>query len=187
MIDSKERLREYILADESRYKLRRPRLLGWLLNSESWYVLNYLHVLRHLEYYTNCRRGVFSKLAWVYYQLRWRRLSRRYGMMISPNVVGKGVYIPHIFAGGVIINALRVGDYCIFNTGVVIGNKSQPDCKPVIGNHVEVTLGSKVIGRVTLGDHCIVAPNSVVVKDVPPYAVVSGVPARIIKMNKDND
>ncbi|MEG1936961.1 MAG: acyltransferase, partial [Rikenellaceae bacterium] len=33
----------------------------------------------------------------------------------------------------------------------------------------------------TIGTHSIVAAGSVVVKDIPPYSIVAGVPARVIK------
>lgn len=79
-----------------------------------------------------------------------------------------------------------MGDFCTVNSGVIIGNKTKPYNKPSIGNNVEITIGAKVIGNVTVGDHAIVAPNSVVIKDVDPYTVVSGVPAVIIKKLKND-
>ena len=42
-------------------------------------------------------------------------------------------------------------------------------------------MGCKVIGNITIGNNVLVAPNAVVVKDVPDNCVVAGVPARIIK------
>jgi len=83
----------------------------------------------------------------------------------------------------VIINALSLGDNCIVNCGAIIGNKNNSEKKPTIGNNVEITIGAKVIGKITIGDNVIIAPNSVVVKDVHDNAVVSGVPAKIIKYN----
>lgn len=186
MIKTKADLREYIRADESRYSLRQPKFLGWLLNDESYYIINFLRILRKLEYYTNCpRKNLASKICYVYFFLKHRRLEYKTGIRIAPNVVGKGLYIPH-FLGGVIINALRMGDYCTVNSGVIIGNKKKPDYKPSIGNNVEIAIGAKVIGKLTIGDHAIVAPNSVVIKDVAPYTVVSGVPAIIIKSLKND-
>lgn len=40
---------------------------------------------------------------------------------------------------------------------------------------------------VTIGNGAIVAANSVVTKDVPPYAVVAGVPANILKYRFSDD
>ena len=53
----------------------------------------------------------------------------------------------------------------------------------IIGNNVDMTIGSKIIGGVTIGNNVIVAPNSVVVKNVPDNAVVSGIPAKILLIN----
>ena len=118
-----------------------------------------------------------------WYRFIERRLSLKYGVFIVPNTVGKGLYISHL-QGGVILNCIKMGDYCIVTGGVVVGNKGSQDNRAIIGDHVELTLGSKVIGKVTIGDYAIVAPNSVVIKDVPSKAVVSGVPAKIIKINE---
>ena len=52
-----------------------------------------------------------------------------------------------------------------------------------IGDHVSLLIGSKVIGKVTIGNNVVIAPNSVVIKDVPDNCIVSGVPAKIIKQN----
>ncbi len=46
-------------------------------------------------------------------------------------------------------------------------------------------VGAKVIGKITIGDNSIIAPNSVVVKDVPPKAIVTGIPAKFLKYNYD--
>ena len=40
---------------------------------------------------------------------------------------------------------------------------------------------STILGGVTIGEHSAVATGSVVIKDVPPYTVVAGVPARVMK------
>jgi acetyltransferase-like isoleucine patch superfamily enzyme len=50
-----------------------------------------------------------------------------------------------------------------------------------IGNDVWIGEGTTIIGGVKVGDGAVVAARSVVTKDVPPYAIVGGVPAKIIK------
>lgn len=51
----------------------------------------------------------------------------------------------------------------------------------VIGNDVWVGANVSIIGGTTIGDGAIIAAGAVVTKDVPPYAIVGGVPAQIIR------
>ncbi|MBE5883522.1 MAG: CatB-related O-acetyltransferase [Lachnospiraceae bacterium] len=51
----------------------------------------------------------------------------------------------------------------------------------VIGNDVWIGTGAQILLGVKIGDGAIVAAGSVVTKDVPPYTVVGGVPAKVIK------
>ena len=50
-----------------------------------------------------------------------------------------------------------------------------------IGNDVWIGSHEMILYGVTIGDGAIVAAGAVVTKDVPPYAIVGGVPARIIR------
>jgi len=49
-----------------------------------------------------------------------------------------------------------------------------------IGSDVWIGTGSQIMSGVTVGDGAVVGANSVVTKDIPPFAVVGGVPAKII-------
>ena len=57
--------------------------------------------------------------------------------------------------------------------------------KTVIGNDVWIGSRVTVIGGVRIGTGAIVAAGALVTKDIPPYAIVGGVPAKVIKMRFD--
>lgn len=59
--------------------------------------------------------------------------------------------------------------------------------KIVIGNDVWIGEGAYISRGVTIGDGSIVAAHAVVTKDVPPYAIAEGVPAKIIRYRFDED
>lgn len=55
------------------------------------------------------------------------------------------------------------------------------DKKCIIGNDVWIGCNSTILRGVTIGDGAVIGANSLVNKDVPPYAIVVGSPAKIIK------
>ncbi|MFN8295935.1 MAG: CatB-related O-acetyltransferase [Chitinophagales bacterium] len=57
-------------------------------------------------------------------------------------------------------------------------------CK--VGNDVWIGSRVMILDGITIGDGAIIAANSVVTKDIPPYSVVGGVPAKLIKMRFDD-
>lgn len=57
----------------------------------------------------------------------------------------------------------------------------------IIQNDVWIAHGATVMGGVTLHNGCIVAANAVVTKDVPPYAIVGGNPAKILRYRFSED
>lgn len=56
-----------------------------------------------------------------------------------------------------------------------------------IGNDVWIGEGVFLVGGITVGDGAVILAHAVVTKDVPPYAIVGGVPARIIKYRYDEE
>lgn len=112
-------------------------------------------------------------------RMKLRHLGNKYGITILPNTVGYGLSIPHI-EGGIVINCRCMGNNCSIGFGVLVGVKGK--LLPTIGNNVRLYTGCKIIGGVTIGDNAEVAPNAVVVKDVPENCIVGGVPAKIIKV-----
>lgn len=59
--------------------------------------------------------------------------------------------------------------------------------KTIIGNDVWVGYGAYIRNGVTIGDGAVIGARSVVTKDVPPYAIVVGHPARVVKYRFDED
>lgn len=168
MIKTKEDLREYILADESRYGKRKPALLGWFFGDEAYMTLKFLKRLRYTEYYLNTlnKKNPFKLLRFCWSFFLYRRMWDKYKLHVPLNVVGPGLYIPHR-AGGVYMNAKSVGKNFIISSGCVLGAKGDADNIPSIGDNVECCIGSMIIGKVNVGSDSIIAPNSVVIKDIP--------------------
>lgn len=61
--------------------------------------------------------------------------------------------------------------------------KGHPQSKGnvVIGNDVWIGFGVTILSGVTIGNGAVVAARSTITKDVPPYAIVGGVAAKILK------
>ena len=112
------------------------------------HILRYLKTLRHYEYYHNNSKTIVCKLISYYYRYRWMRLSLRYNLHIGINMVGYGLY--GSFKWRSIINCKSMGNYCSINGGVIIGNKDKQSEISIIGNHVKLSVGCKVFGKVKL-------------------------------------
>ena len=65
---------------------------------------------------------------------------------------------------------------------ITIHNQGLSNEKPVvIGNDVWIGYEAIILAGVTIGDGAIIGTRAVVTKDVPPYTIVGGVPAKPIK------
>ena len=56
-----------------------------------------------------------------------------------------------------------------------------PFKRTTIGNDVWIGYAAKVIGGVTIGDGAVIGAGSIVTKDIPPFAIAVGCPAKVIK------
>lgn len=193
MIQSKSDYRFYLLEDAKRagfpfINTVKGRIRYWLklcYGSEQAHTLRYMRILRKYECVNNCYRGICRGVVIAFFRFVWSRAGLRYGIHIGLNMVGYGFWMPHL-VGGIYVNCHQMGNYCGCNGGVIIGNKGSDALRPIIGDHVGILMGAKVYGGITIGDNVIVAPNSVVFKDVPSNCVVAGNPAKIIKTLADN-
>ena len=100
-------------------------------------------------------------------------------------------YFPHRCQGVYIADTAVLGKNVIIFQQVTIGGNALIGSKgqghPVIGDEVYIGAGAKIIGGVTIGDHCRIGANAVVYQDMPPHSVAVCSPTRIIqKENLDN-
>ena len=179
MIINKEDLRKFIAEDAKANGLKNDFTYYFKLfyGNVPAMSFRYLKSLRKYEYYQNTR-----SLLRFWYRFKNRRIGAKYHIAIPPNAVGYGLKLPHLELG-VIINCSSMGNYCIVNSGVVLGNKGpgMNDQTPIVGDNVNFCVGSKAIGKVCIGNNVLVAPNAVVTKDVPANCVVAGIPAKVVK------
>ena len=102
------------------------------------------------------------------------------GTEIHPGAtVGRRFFIDHGM-GVVIGETAEIGDDVMLYQGVTLGGRTLNKGKrhPTLGNGITVGAGAKILGAVTLGDGSQIGANSVVVKDVAPGHVATGIPAK---------
>jgi acetyltransferase-like isoleucine patch superfamily enzyme len=109
--------------------------------------------------------------------------------------------------------SLKIGKYCSIATGVTIflgsehrvdwvstypfpflweeakGIEGHPATKGdvVIGNDVWIGYGTTILSGVTIGDGAAIGACSLVIKDIPPYAIGAGNPVQIIRYRFDEE
>ncbi|WIW70119.1 serine O-acetyltransferase [Anaerosinus gibii] len=106
------------------------------------------------------------------------------GIEIHPGAtIGKGLFIDH-GSGVVIGETAEIGNNVTLYQGVTLGGTGKEKGKrhPTIKNNVVVACGAKVLGSFTVGEHAKIGAGSVVLKPVPPYATVVGIPGKVVLM-----
>ena len=90
--------------------------------------------------------------------------------------VGDSVlFAPHVAVVGRNDHQIDISDILIWDS------PRGEDMKTRIGNDCWIGYGAIILSGVTIGDGSVIAAGSVVVNDVPPYAIVAGVPAKVVK------
>lgn len=79
---------------------------------------------------------------------------------------------------------VKLGDRVGMMHAVTLATTVERPGAPVVGNDVFIGAGAVVVGPVKIGDGARIAPNSLVINDVPAGATAIGVPARIVKPPK---
>jgi serine O-acetyltransferase len=96
--------------------------------------------------------------------------------------IGRRVRLWH--HGGSVLGCLAIGDDVQIRHNVTMGLANHGDpltAIPLIEDRVLIGAGACILGAITVGHDSVVAANAVVIHDVPPYSVVGGIPARVLK------
>ncbi|OCG03259.1 hypothetical protein A9G12_08125 [Gilliamella sp. wkB112] len=122
--------------------------------------------------------------------------------MVCPQVVidNDCTVDDHSYIISGLVKNTKIGKYCSIATNVTIGADRHPtdwlsthpfqyndtdNFKPLkittIGNDVWIGANVVIITGVSIGDGAIIGASSVVTRDIPPYAIVAGIPAKIIR------
>lgn len=105
--------------------------------------------------------------------------------------------------GGELLNIAAIGRFCSIGSDVVLGqnarshpagwvstrhfenavlhDESEDTSQAIIGHDVWIGREAMIMKGVTIGIGAIIGARSIVTRDVPPYAIVVGAPARIVK------
>ena len=77
------------------------------------------------------------------------------------------------------------GDHSIENTDIIIKHSGRALFRTIhVGSNVWIGYGAIILHGVNIGEGSVVAAGSVVTKDVKPYSIVGGNPAKLLKMRK---
>ena len=115
----------------------------------------------------------------LFARLKHYRLSRKYGIQISPFMkLGKGLYIGH--GVGIIVHPYtEIGDNCNISQFLTIGSNHSTPAK--IGNNVYIGPNVCIVEDVMIGDNVKIGAGTVVIKDIPSNSTSVGNPNRIIQ------
>lgn len=94
--------------------------------------------------------------------------------LIGPIKIGNDIML----AQNIVMSGLNHGYEDITKS---IHNQPVTTAQITIEDEVWIAANSVVVAGVTIGKHAVVAAGSVVTKDVPPYSIVAGNPAKVIK------
>ena len=146
------------------------------------------------QYHTPVLREIMSRLTGKQIDDTFRLFPPFYTDFGKNISIGKDVFINsgcHFQDQG----GISIGDGTLIGHNVVLatinhdlipGNGRKNHYAPIkLGKNVWIGSNATVLPGVTVGDWAVIAAGAVVTKDVPPYTVVGGTPAKFIKKVKD--
>lgn len=179
MIKSKRDLNQYLEEDMKYYynQSAKERMMLWILQDPAHLIAKYVRLLRLEEYYHNVRRDNIGRILSLYYFRKKNNLGNKLGFKIPINCFDRGLTIYH--HGSIIVNeTARIGKYCCLHGDNCIGNNGKIDKSPVIGDYLDMGIGSKALGDIRIGSNVRIGANAVVLSSFPEDNVtLVGIPA----------
>lgn len=104
-------------------------------------------------------------------RLYYTRFIHKYLIELDPDTkIGPGIHFPH--NGPIVINPKTIiGENCIIHPCTLLGGDRKTGA-PIIGNNVFIGHGSKLIGKINIGDYVFIAPGAIITKDIPKDSIV---------------
>ena len=149
-------------------------LTAMITHEDNYLIWKYMTYLRREE-------AARNKLTAYFWRRKKNSLGSRLGLQIYAGTCARGLHIWHY--GSVIISGdAVVGENCTIHGQACIGSDGASDAAPALGKNVDIGVGAKIIGGVTLADNIRIGAGAVVVKSCEtPGATLVGVPARPVK------
>jgi serine O-acetyltransferase len=101
--------------------------------------------------------------------------------------IGEGTELGYGGIAVVIHERAKIGRHVMISPCVTIGGRSGMFGVPIIEDDVFIGAGAKILGDVRIGRRATIGANAVVLQSVPAGAVVAGVPARVVRINKESE
>lgn len=140
-----------------------------------------------LHRFGNWRMGIGNRWLRIPFSLVYKFLYKcvewTCGISLNyPVKVGRRVRIWH--HSGMILGARSIGSDVHIRQNTTFGVARRGDhrsLKPIIEDRVDIGAGVVIAGAITIGHDTVLGANAVVLKDVPPYSLAVGVPAKVIR------
>jgi serine O-acetyltransferase len=96
-----------------------------------------------------------------------------FNVRISPDAkIGPGLCLIHPWS--VVIGGCRIGENCLIFHEVTLGTNANSDNRfPTLGNNVDIYVGARILGHLSIGDHVKIGANSVVLRSIPSGTTVA--------------
>lgn len=182
MLNTKEKLKLCLKEEKKYYISRKPvrdRMLDWITKDPCIKIWEYQKALRYTEYYS-FQKGIKKLILYTLMRRRKNILGAKLGIEISERSFQEGLIIFH--SGNIVVNGYsRIGKECRLHGNNCIGNDGISDDAPRIGNRVDIGVGAKIIGNITIADDIVIGAGAVVTHSFfKPGIVIAGIPAREI-------